>query len=122
MNHNSRSERNEYAVLLGAAALSLLLDVESTKYCQLDIEATEVNRWIYGERPSRARMYAVNLPRTIALAALAAYLKRKYPAEEKNHWAWRVPLWGLVVGHGIAAIANYASFSPREPADNRAEG
>jgi hypothetical protein len=100
----------EFALLLGTAATALLLDVESTKYAQQDPEAAEVNCWIYGERPSRARMYAVALPVSLALAAYAGYLKSSVSADAKNGWAWRVPLWALSLGHGAAAAANFLNF------------
>jgi len=84
--------------------------VESTKYAQRDPEAAEFNSWIYGERPSRARMYAVSVPVTLAIAAWAGYLKNSSAAEAKNEWAWRLPLIGLSVGHSIAAAANFLNF------------
>jgi hypothetical protein len=100
----------EFAVLLGTAAMALVLDIESTKYAQHDPEAAEVNSWIYGERPSRSRMYAVSVPVTLALAAYAGYLKATVSTEAKNRWAWRLPLWGLSLGHGVAAAANFLNF------------
>lgn len=101
---------DEFAVLLGTAAMALVLDIESTKYAQHDPEAAEVNSWIYGERPSRSRMYAVSVPVTLALAAFAGYLKASLSADAKNGWAWRLPLWGLTLGHGVAAAANVLNF------------
>jgi hypothetical protein len=101
---------DDFVVLLGTAATALVLDVESTKYAQRDPEAAEVNRWIYGERPSRTRMYAVTVPVTLAFAAVAGYLKRAYPTGAKNGWAWRLPLWGLTFGHGVSAAANFFNF------------
>ena len=100
----------ELAVLLGTAAMALLLDIESTKYAQHDPEAAEVNSWIYGERPSRSRMYAVSIPVTVALAAWAGYLKSRSSVDAKNGWVWRLPLWGLSLGHGVAAAANFLNF------------
>lgn len=101
---------NDFALLLGTATMALVLDIESTKYAQHDPAAAEVNCWIYGERPSRSRMYAVSVPVTLALAALAGYLKLSPAAQAKNGWAWRLPLWGLSLGHGVAAAANYLNF------------
>jgi hypothetical protein len=108
--HTKAGTPDEFAVLLGTAAMALVLDIESTKYAQRDPEAAEVNSWIYGERPSRSRMYAVSVPVTLALAAFAGYLKENLPADAKNGWAWRLPLWGLSLGHGIAAAANFLNF------------
>ena len=101
---------DEFAVLLGTAAMALVLDIESTKYAQHDPDAAEVNSWIYGERPSRGRMYAVSVPVTLAVAAFAGYLKVSLSADAKNNWAWRIPLWGLSIGHGVAAAANFLNF------------
>ena len=107
---------DEFAVLLGTAAMALVLDIESTKYAQHDPEAAEVNSWIYGERPSRSRMYAVSIPVTLALAAWAGYLKAtlskdaKNRTNAKNGWAWRLPLLALSLGHGTAAAANFFNF------------
>jgi hypothetical protein len=106
---------DELTVLLGTAAMALLLDIESTKYAQHDPEAAEVNSWIYGERPSRSRMYAVSIPVTVALAAWAGYLKSSSSADAKNGWAWRLPLWGLTLGHGVAAAANFMNFRKDHP-------
>jgi hypothetical protein len=104
---------DEFSLLLGTVAAATVLDVESTKYAQHDPEAVEFNSWIYGERPSRARMYAVSLPVTLALVAYAGHLKATMPAEGKNAWAWQVPLWGLSLGHGLAAAANFIKFQKR---------
>jgi hypothetical protein len=101
---------NEFAVLLGTAAMALVLDIESTKYAQLAPEAAEVNSWIFGERPSRGRMYAVSVPVTVALAAWAGRLKLRSSVEAKNGWVWRLPLWGLTLGHGVAAAANFLNY------------
>jgi len=100
---------DEFAVLLGTAAMALVLDVESTKYAQRDPEAAEVNSWVYGERPSRSRMYAVSIPVTVALAAYAGYLKASR-SEDGSGPVWKVPLWGLSVGHAVAAAANFLNF------------
>ncbi len=101
---------DEFAVLLGTAAMALVLDVESTKYAQRDPEAAEVNSWIYGERPSRSRMYAVSIPVTLALASFAGYLKASRSEDGKSGSVWKVPLWGLSVGHAVAAAANFLNF------------
>jgi hypothetical protein len=101
---------DEFGLLMGAAAMALVLDVESTKFAQRDPEAAEFNSWIYGERPSRSRMYAVSVPVTIGLAAWAAYLKATLTDDAKNRWAWRLPLLGLSVGHTAAAAANFLNF------------
>jgi hypothetical protein len=106
---------DEFALLLGTAAMALVLDIESTKYAQHDPEAAEVNRWIYGERPSRSRMYAVSVPVTLALAAFAGYLKVSLSANAKNRWAWRLPLWGVGLGHGVAAAVNFLNFRRDHP-------
>ena len=108
--HTKARTPDEFTVPLGTAAMALVLDIESTKYAQHDPEAAEVNSWIYGERPSRSRMYAVSVPVTLALAAFAGYLKVSLSADAKNGWAWRLPLWGLSLGHGIAAAANFLNF------------
>ena len=110
MKPTSTKVPDEFIALLGAAAAAVVLDIESTKYAQQDPEAAEVNRWIYGERPSRSRMYAVSLPVTAGLAAWSAYLRANSSADAKNRWAWRVPLWGLGVGHTVAAVANFINF------------
>jgi hypothetical protein len=108
--HTKARKPDEFVVLLGTAAMALVLDIESTKYAQHDPEAAEVNSWIYGERPSRSRMYAVSVPLTLALAAYAGYLKASLSSDAKNGWAWRLPLWGLSLGHGVAAAANFLTF------------
>ncbi len=103
----NRSGNSEFIALLGTAVAALALDVESTKYFQRYPDAAESNSWIYGERPSRGRMYAVGLPVAVALSALAGHLKSSCPPKAKHPWAWRVPLWGLILGHGIAAATNF---------------
>src|ERR1035438_541855 len=105
--HTMARTTDEFTVLLGTATIAPVLDIESTKYAQHDPEAAEVNSWIYGERPSRSRMYAVSIPVTLALAAWAGYLKSRSSVDAKNGWAWRLPLWGLTLGHGAAAAANF---------------
>jgi hypothetical protein len=115
MNASNTDRPGELAVLLGAAAAAMVLDIESTKFAQQDPDAAEVNRWVYGERPSRSRMYAVSIPVTAALAAWAAHLRSNSSVEAKNPWAWRVPLLGLAVGHSVAAAANFFNFRKSVP-------
>jgi hypothetical protein len=102
--------QGKFAALLATTAMATMLDIESTKYAQHDPEAAEVNSWVYGERPSRSRMYAVSVPVTLALAAFAGYLKVNLSAGAKNRWVWQLPLWGLSIGHGVAAAANFLNF------------
>lgn len=108
--HGKRRSPKEFVLLLGAAAAATILDIESTIYAQHDPEAVEFNSWIYGERPSRARMYAVSIPVIMALASYAGHLKESVPRDAKNGWLWRAPLWGLSLGHGVAAAANFIHF------------
>jgi hypothetical protein len=109
-NQTKPTTPDEFAILMGTAVMAMVLDIESTKYAQHDPETAEVNSWIYGERPSRSRMYAVSIAVTVALAAYAGYLKSRSSVGAKNRWAWRVPLWGLSLGHGAAAAANFLNF------------
>ena len=86
---------NDFALLLGTATMALVLDIESTKYAQHDPAAAEVNCWIYGERPSRSRMYAVSVPVTLALAALAGYLKLSPAAQAQERVGVAAALVGI---------------------------
>jgi hypothetical protein len=121
--HHERSEwfaDAELVLLAITATLAAVLDVESTVHAQRDPEAVEVNSWIYGERPSRHRMYGISLPVTIGFAYLGHRLKKMYPSGP-NSWAWRAPLTALTLGHGAAAIANFINFgTPRKEPPNTA--
>lgn len=99
----------EFGLLAMAAAVATVMDVESTVRAQRDPEAVEVNSWIYGERPSRARMYGVNLPLAAGFAYLAYNLKRS-SSPSSHSSAWRAPLLLLSAGHAAAALANLVNF------------
>ncbi len=99
----------ELALLAMAATVATVIDVESTIRAQRDPEAVEVNSWIYGERPSRARMYGLNLPLAAGMAYLAYDLK-KSSTPRPNSQAWRAPLLLLAAGHAAAAVANLVNF------------
>jgi hypothetical protein len=113
-------DRNFFLLML-AAGLATVMDIESTVHAQRDPEAAEFNSWIYGERPGRPLMYAINLPVTATLTRLAYTLKKQYSGGP-SQWAWSVPLMAMAVGHGAAAIANYFNFPrptmTRPPADS----
>jgi len=93
-----------------AATAATLADIESTISSQRDPEAAEVNSWVYGERPGRLRMYAVNLPATLLFMRLAYRWKEQY-AGQRGSWIWRFPLIAATIGHSVAAFANYYNFS-----------
>jgi hypothetical protein len=95
--------------------VATVTDIESTVQAQHDPQAAEVNSWIYGERPGRARMYAVNLPVNATLTRLAYTWKEQYSHGPKP-WVWRIPLIAVAVGHAAAALANYFGFPRRTTA------
>jgi hypothetical protein len=99
----------DFVLLAMAAAVATAMDVESTVRAQRDPEAVEVNSWIYGERPGRARMYGVNLPLVAAFAYMAYGLK-KNGAPGPNSRLWRAPLLMLTLGHTAAAVVNLIKF------------
>lgn len=99
----------EFPLLAAAAAVATVMDVESTVRAQRDPEAVEVNSWVYGERPTRSRMYGVNLPLAAGLTYLAYRLKTR-SAAGSNAWGWKTPLLLLSAGHAAAAVANLVNF------------
>ncbi len=99
----------EFALLVMAAAVATVVDVESTVRAQRDPEAVEVNSWIYGRRPTRARMYGVNLPLAAGFAYLTYDLKKR-SCPSSNSSAWRAPLLLLTIGHAAAATINLVNF------------
>jgi hypothetical protein len=109
MGKEARIADTGFLLLALAAGVATVMDIESTVHAQHDPEAAEVNLWIYGERPGRARMYAINIPITATLTGLAYSWKRQY-SRGPTPWAWRLPLIALAIGHGAAAIANYFNF------------
>lgn len=102
----------EFVALAIAAAMATVMDVESTVQAQRDPDAVEVNAWLYGERPTRTRMYGVNVPLTAALTCLAYHWRRKHGAGP-NRWVWRTPLVAAGLGHAAAGIANLLNFPLR---------
>jgi hypothetical protein len=107
-----RKERiadSDFLLLALTAGVATLMDIESTVHAQHDSEAVEFNSWLYGERPGRVHMYAVNIPVTATMIRLAYSWKGQY-SQRPMRWAWRVPLMALAIGHGTAAIANYFNF------------
>ncbi len=111
MRTQARVANIDFLLLAIAAGVATFVDIESTVHAQRDPEAVEVNSWIYGERPERARMYAINIPVTGALACLAYSWKTRY--SRSSRWAWCVPLIALGIGHSTAAIFNYFNFRHR---------
>ncbi len=99
----------EFLLLVISAGLATVWDIDSTLQAQRDPDAAEVNSWIYGERPSRLRMYAINIPLTLGFAHVSYRLRQRY-SHTPHHWLWRVPLVALSVGHVAAAVANRLNF------------
>jgi hypothetical protein len=95
-----------FALAIGVMAAGTVADVETTvgalNRCK---NSHEVNSWIYGKRPTRGRMYAINLPIMAAVTWLAAKNKQDKKAGD-FHAMW--PITPLITGgvHAIAAAHN----------------
>jgi len=98
-----------FLLLAVAAGIATFVDIESTVHAQCDPDAVEMNSWIYGERPRRALMYAINVPVTGALTCLAYSWKTRH-SQHSERRVWCAPLVILGIGHGAAAIFNYFNF------------
>jgi hypothetical protein len=95
-----------FAIAVGVMIAGTVADVETTaaalERCK---NSHEVNSWLYGRRPSRGRMYGINVPIMAAVTWIAAKNKQDKRAGD-FHAMWPITL--LVTGgvHGFAAAHN----------------
>jgi hypothetical protein len=94
-----RTVDSKYLFLFGLAAALTVTDIELTQRCLQAGSCHEANI-LYGNNPTRARMYAFNLPVLGSQAVLSAWLKRRHP--ERN--LWMTPPIADSVAHGIGTI------------------
>ncbi len=83
------------------ATAATIADVETTAHCLHMSSCIEGNS-IYGRRPSRGQLYAINLPVT-GVAVLLAY-GLKATGREKTYW---IPLAPIATIRGYAAVHNF---------------
>jgi hypothetical protein len=89
----------KFAAVAILAGLATVADVEMTAHCVQMPACIEGNSSIYGIRPSRARLYAINAPIT-ALGILVAYGFK----HEGYNTTWWIPVAPIVIVHSYAAV------------------
>jgi hypothetical protein len=99
------SSKPEFLLWAVAANAATIADIESTAWVFRNCATcTEVSP-IYGRRPTRARMYAMNIPVNAFSLWLANHVR--HSCEGPQCWTWRIPLVVLSVVHGGAAAHNF---------------
>lgn len=93
-----RSKASEWAVY-SAPFVSTVLDVETTQ-AAIGRGCVEANTLFYGSHPSRARMYATNIPISVGAAMLSHYLRKK------SSRAWWIPSVAYSSFHVAGGVHN----------------
>jgi len=94
-----RTVDGKFLFFFAMAAALTVSDIELTQRCLQAGTCHEANI-LYGNNPTRARMYGFNLPVLGAQTVLSAWLKRRHP--ERN--LWMVPPIADSVAHGVGTI------------------
>jgi len=98
---------SKYWAVIGLMAVGTIADVETTAAKVHECSgAKEVNSWLYGSRPTRGRMYGINIPIMVGTAWLAAIGKRDKKDGGQWHSAWPILAYTLTGVHGLAAVHN----------------
>jgi len=96
----------QYGVAVAVMAAGTVADMETTvrglERCK---NGHEVNSWLYGRRPSRARLYGINIPIMAGVAWVAAKTKQDKKSGD-FHAMWPVPMLITAGVHGMVAAHN----------------
>lgn len=96
-----RTIDNKFLFLFGMAAALTVTDIELTQHCLQAGTCHEANI-LYGNNPTRARMYGFNLPVLGAQAVFSVWLRRRYPERSR----WIVPPIADSAAHAIGSITD----------------
>lgn len=98
----------KFWLVVAVSAATAILDVESTSYCMRhNPGCTESNRWLYGERPSRRRMYFTQAGVVAGISGATYLLKKTLQKEGQLGWFWPVPQLGASAAQVYLASENY---------------
>jgi hypothetical protein len=98
-NAKPRVFTKKFAAAVIVAGAATAADVEVTAHCVKMPACIEGNFGVYGTRPSRAKLYAINIPVT-GLGVFLAYAM-KHEGFDKTWW---VPLAPGIALHSYAAV------------------
>lgn len=91
---------DEWLILAAASSALMVADVERTQNCLAALTCYEINP-LYGRHPSRARMYAIVVPITVA-ASYAGWKFRK-----GKHWYWWIPQVVSIGSHTVGVTVRF---------------
>src|ERR1700692_2894891 len=101
-NHgNPRTVDGKFILLQAVSAAALVADVETTVRDRHRSNSVELNP-LFGQHPTRARLYSINVP----LNVLSLYVSYRYKKKEPNGKAWKVGPALFIAVHTAAAINN----------------
>jgi hypothetical protein len=98
-NAKPRVFTKKFAAAVIVAGLATAADVEVTAHCVKNPACIEGNFGVYGTRPSRAKLYSINIPVT-GLTIFLAYAMQ----HEGFDKTWWVPLAPGIALHSYAAV------------------
>jgi hypothetical protein len=89
----------KFLTLFGMTTALTVTDIELTQRCLKAGTCHEAN-FLYGNDPTRARMYGINIPVLGAQALVSAWLKRRQPERKE----WMISPIADSIAHGIGSI------------------
>jgi hypothetical protein len=100
-NGNPRTLDSRFILLQALSAVALVTDVETTVRDLQGSKSVELNP-LFGQHPTRARLYGINVP----LNLLSFYVSYRYKKREPQGRAWKVGPALFIAVHTAAAINN----------------
>ena len=98
---NPRTVDGKFILLQAVSAVALVADVETTVRDLQGSNSIEINP-LFGQHPTRARLYSINVP----LDLLSFYVSYRYKKRDPNSKAWKVGPALFIAVHTAAAINN----------------
>ena len=100
-NGNPRTLDSRFILLQALSTAALVADVETTVRDLQGSKSVELNP-LFGQHPTRARLYGINVP----LNLLSFYVSYRYKKREPQGRAWKVGPALFIAVHTAAAINN----------------
>ena len=94
-----------FVLVTGMSAAAMVLDTELTVHCLQKGTCTELNP-LLGSSPSRARLYATNVPMMLGGVMVSRWLKSRNP----NSKLWMLIPFSDTASHGIGAATGLKHY------------
>ena len=94
-----RTVDRKFLILFGMTTALTVADIELAQRCMKAGTCHEAN-FLYGDNPTRARMYGINIPVLGAQMLVSAWLKRRHPERDQ----WMISPIADSIAHGVGSI------------------